>query len=109
MPNRPVITNAGLQLPNDWYNQTTITGATAPPTAEPLSKMATASPRSDSGNHSETAFVAPGQFAASPEPSRNRKPAKLFRPVAVEVAMATIEYQKTARESPRRVPSLSRR
>src|SRR5215472_1774519 len=107
MPNRPVITNAGRQLPNDWYSQTTSTGAIAPPTADPLSKMATASPRSDSGNHSETALVAPGQFAASPAPSRNRNTAKLLRPLAAEVAIATAEYQSTASDSPRFVPNRS--
>ena len=79
----------------------------APPTAEPLSKIATAIPRSDSGNHSETAFVAPGQFAASPAPSRKRNIAKLLRPVAAEVAIATTEYQSTASDNPRRVPSRS--
>src|SRR5579862_5209788 len=106
-PKTPVTTNAGLQLPDTEYNQITITGAMAPPTAEPLSNMATARPRSDFGNHSETAFVAPGQLAASPAPSRNRNAAKLARPVAREVAMATAEYQSTANDNPRLVPSRS--
>src|SRR5215471_8616258 len=100
------MTNAGLHVPKVRYSQITTSGAIAPPTAEPLSKMATAMPRSDLGNHSETAFVAPGQFAASPAPSRKRNTAKLRRPVAVEVAMATIEYHSTANDSPRLVPSL---
>src|SRR5947209_15483282 len=104
-PNRPVMMNAGRQLPNDEYSPITIRGATAPPTAEPLSNVATARPRSDSGNHSETALVAPGQLAASPAPSKNRNRAKLRRPMAAEVAMATSEYQSTAKERPRRVPS----
>src|SRR5712671_6769467 len=103
------MTNAGLQLPNAEYNQITRTGAIAPPTAEPLSKIATASPRSDFGNHSETALVAPGQFAASPAPRRNRNAAKLLRPVAIEVAIATHEYQSTARDNPRLVLTLSSR
>src|ERR1700719_1123052 len=101
------MTKAGLQLPNEEYNQITRRGAMAPPTAEPLSKMATARPRSDFGNHSETAFVAPGQLAASPAPSKNRKAAKLLRPVAREVATATPEYQSTAKDNPRLVPSRS--
>jgi hypothetical protein len=69
----------------------TSAGATAAPMEEPLSKMATAMARSRRGNHSETALVAPGQFADSPMPSRNRRPAKLRKPVAREVAMATSE------------------
>src|SRR5579872_495493 len=101
------MTNAGRQLPNDEYIQITITGATAPPTAEPLSNRATAIPRSDSGNHSDTTLVAPGQFAASPAPSRNRNRAKLRNPVASEVAIATVEYHSTAHESPRLLPSRS--
>ena len=48
-----------------------------PPIDEPLSKRAVAKPRSRLGNHSETAFVAPGQLPDSPVPSsgmpRNRK------------------------------------
>jgi hypothetical protein len=38
-------------------------GASAPPIDEPESNSATAHPLSRRGNHSETAFVAPGQFA----------------------------------------------
>src|SRR5258706_11236202 len=101
------MTKAGRQLPKCAYSHITINGATAPPTADPLSKMATATPRSDFGNHSATAFVAPGQLAASPAPSRNRNKAKLFSPTAAEVAIATTEYQSTASDKPRLVPSLS--
>src|SRR5258708_24209021 len=108
MPSRPVMINAGRKLPNDEYSQTTMIGAMAPPTADPLSNIATANPRSDLGNHSETAFVAPGQFAASPAPSRNRNAAKLRIPVAADVAIATAEYQSTAIDNPRFVPTLSR-
>src|ERR1043166_383685 len=91
------------------HSQITKTGATAPPTAEPLSNKATARPRSDFGNHSATAFVAPGQLAASPAPSRNRNAVKLQRPLAAEVAIATAEYQSTAKDNPRLVPNRSRR
>src|SRR5271157_1743933 len=79
-------------------------GARAPPTDEPLSNSATAKPRSDLGNHSETVLVAPGQLAASPQPSKNRKQMKLLRPTAMEVIAAAIEYQLTVSRSPRRVP-----
>src|SRR5205814_8533064 len=86
-------------------------GAMAPPMDEPLSKSAVASPRSRFGNHSETAFVAPGQFADSPAPSRKRNAAKLRKPVASEVRTETTEYHSTENVSPRRVPirSSSRR
>src|SRR5688572_13570378 len=103
----PVNRNAGRQLPSCVYSQIAITGAIAPPTADPLSKIATAIPRSDLGNHSDTALVAPGQLAASPAPSRNRNARKLLKPVASDVAIATTEYHATANDNPRRVPSLS--
>jgi hypothetical protein len=66
-------------------------------------------PRSFAGNHSETALVAPGQFAASPAPSKNRNMQKLPRPLANDVSMAITEYHATARPRPRRVPSTSTR
>jgi len=74
---------------------------------EPESKMPTARARSRLGNHSETALVAAGQLADSPRPSRKRKTQKPRSPVARGVAMATREYQATARERPRRVPRRS--
>ena len=40
----------------------------------------------DFGNHSETVLVAPGQLAASPVPSRNRKNMRLLRPTARDVS-----------------------
>ena len=70
-------TKAGRQPPKWPTTNSTSAGATAAPIDEPLSNSATAQPRSRRGNHSETAFVAPGQFAASPAPSRKRKPQKL--------------------------------
>ena len=66
-------------------------GASAPPIDEPESKSATAHPLSRRGNHSATALVAPGQFADSPRPSRNRHATRLRNPVASDVATATIE------------------
>ena len=52
-------------------------GEIAPPSEDPLSKIAVASPRSRLGNHSDTALVAAGQLADSPAPSRKRNPEKL--------------------------------
>ena len=80
----------------------------AAPKDDPLSKRATAHPRSRRGNHSATAFVAPGQFAASPTPSRKRSPQKLRSPTASDVSMAATEYQRTPRVRPLRVPKRSR-
>src|SRR5215813_8381052 len=71
---------------------------------EPLSKRAAAKPRSLFGNHSETAFVAPGQLADSPAPSKDRKIAKLRKPFAREVQMETKEYHNTEIVRPRFVP-----
>ena len=48
----------------------------AAPTLEPLSKIATAMPRSRAGNHSATTLLAPGQLKPSPMPSRNRQKLK---------------------------------
>src|SRR5882724_8281826 len=75
----------------------------AAPTDEPLSKNATAKARSRLGNHSATAFVAAGQFADSPAPSRKRNAQKLRSPLAREVSMAAAEYQRTESVRPRRV------
>src|SRR5579863_4345386 len=85
----------------------TMKGATAPPMEEPVSKKAVASARSRLGNHSETALVAAGQFADSPAPRKNRKPAKLKKPLANDVSIEMIEYQITVRVRPRRVPMRS--
>src|SRR5271156_6669459 len=82
-------------------------GAMAPPTEEPLSYNAAASPRSRLGNHSETALLAPGQFADSPAPRRKRNTAKLVRPFASEVNSETIEYHVTLMVNPRLVPTRS--
>src|SRR6185295_15341787 len=108
-PREPTIRKAGRLSPSRPRRSTTSTGATAAPTDEPLSKSATAKPRSRRGNHSETALVAAGQFAASPAPSRKRKVAKLRKPPASDVSIATTEYQSTARERPLRVPNRSSR
>src|SRR6266545_2690577 len=94
----------GRQPPKYLYRPMTNSGAIAPPIDEPLSKRATAHPRSFFGNHSATAFVAAGQFADSPAPSRKRKNAKLRSPPDSEVNIAAIEYQITVMVRPLRVP-----
>ena len=73
-------TKAGRQPPKCADEEQHQRRGHAAPIEDPLSKSATAQPRSRRGNHSETAFVAAGQFAASPAPSRKRKPQKLRRP-----------------------------
>ena len=60
----------------------TMKGATAPPMEEPLSNKAVAKARLLLGNHSETAFVAAGQFADSPAPSRKRNVSMKWTPVS---------------------------
>ncbi len=83
--------------------------ATAPPTLEPLSKMATERLRSWLGNHSATVLLAPGQFRPSPMPSRNRKDAKPKTEEANPVRMLTMDQKTTASASPSRVPTASRK
>src|SRR5216684_7123426 len=105
-PSSPGMTNA-TRHPQRRYTGRITKGATAPPTEEPLSYNAAASPRSRFGNHSETALLAPGQLADSPAPSRKRKTAKLANPLASEVSSETIEYHMTPMVNPRRVPTRS--
>src|SRR5215472_8168347 len=93
--------------PQRKYTGRTKKGATAPPIDEPLSYNAVARPRSRFGNHSETALLAPGQFADSPAPSRKRNKAKLESPFASDVNSETREYQVILIVNPRRVPTLS--
>src|SRR6266852_3249680 len=98
-PSRPGMTNA-TRHPQRKYTGRIRKGATAPPTEEPLSYNAAASPRSRLGNHSETALLAPGQLADSPAPSRKRNRAKLEMPLASEVKRETTEYHVTLRVRP---------
>ena len=79
----------------------------APPTEEPLSNMATAQPRSRSGNHSEVALVAPGQLADSPAPSRKRKNAEAAHALRERREAGHRGVEDHADRSPRRVPSRS--
>src|SRR5439155_23969251 len=96
------MTNA-TRHPQRKYTGNIRKGAIAPPTDDPLSYNAAASPRSRLGNHSETALLAPGQLADSPAPSRKRNTEKLEKPFASEVIRETIEYHVTLMVSPRRV------
>src|ERR1700693_5202541 len=96
-----------MRHPQRRYTGRIRKGAPAPPTEEPLSYSAAASPRSRFGNHSETALLAPGQLADSPAPSRNRNMAKLETPRASDVSSETIEYQVTLIVRPRLVPTRS--
>src|ERR1700687_5254242 len=82
--------------------------ARAPPTLDPLSKMATARPRSCGGKHSATALLAPGQLNPSPMPSRNRRTPNEATELATLVLRLTNDHQITAIERPRRVPTMSR-
>src|SRR5439155_27110008 len=101
------MTNA-TRHPQRKYTGNIRKGAIAPPTDDPLSYNAAASPRSRLGNHSETALLPPAQLADSPSPSRKRNRAKLERPFASEVIREPIEYQATPPVRPRRAPTRSR-
>src|SRR5580698_9827994 len=83
--------------------------ANAPPTLDPLSKMATATLRSSLGNHSATVLLAPGQLKPSPIPSMNRNAAKLKTEPANPVKMLTKDHHTTATARPMRVPTASRK
>ena len=82
-------------------------GARMAPAADPLLKMPDASARSFSGNHSATTFTAPGQFPASPIPSRKRKAPRLNAPRASACSIAATDHQSTHRPYPSRVPRRS--
>src|SRR5215470_626235 len=105
-PRIPGITKAGRHAQRE-YTEKKINGAIAPPTDDPLSNSAVAKPRSRFGNHSDTAFVAPGQLADSPSPSRKRNAAKPLKPLARDVKIETSEYHNTERLNPRLVPTRS--
>src|SRR3984957_10331822 len=83
--------------------------ARAPPTLEPLSKMATARLRSSLGNHSATVLLAAGQLKPSPIPRRKRKEAKAKTELAKPVRILTTDQNTTARARPSRVPTASRK
>src|ERR1700733_14334134 len=83
--------------------------ANAPPTLDPLSKIATARLRSSLGNHSATVLLAPGQLKPSPIPSRKRNKAKLKTEPAKPVSMFTRDQKTTAMARPMRVPTASRK
>src|ERR1700740_3583655 len=82
--------------------------AEAPPTLEPLSKIATARLRSSLGNHSATVLLAPGQLKPSPIPSRNRNAVKPKTELAKPVSMFISDQKLTASARPSRAPITSR-
>src|SRR5271156_3805502 len=94
--------------PNSNATQGMTSAAKAPPTLDPLSKMATATLRSWLGNHSATVLLAAGQLKPSPIPKRKRNAAKPKTEVAKPVKIFTTDHRTTASESPRRVPTASR-
>src|ERR1700753_1230806 len=95
--------------PNSMAIQGMTIAASAPPTLEPLSKIATATLRSWLGNHSATVLLAAGQLKPSPMPSRNRNAAKPKTDPAKPVKILTKDQNTTARDRPRRVPTASRK
>src|SRR6202012_414960 len=107
-PINPENTNAARQ-PNRTATKGITIAATAPPTLDPLSKIATATLRSWLGNHSATVLLAPGQLKPSPTPRRKRKEAKPNTDVAKPVQMLMRDQKTTARASPSRVPTASRK
>src|SRR5579862_6081429 len=86
-----------------------VSEAIAPPTLDPLSKIATATPRSFAGNHSATVLLAPGQLQPSPIPNRNLNAPNEATEFAKPVTMLMTDHQMTASASPRRVPMTSSR
>src|ERR1700733_4960439 len=83
--------------------------AKAPPTLEPLSKIATATLRSWLGNHSATVLLAAGQLKPSPMPNRKRQDAKAKTEPASPVRILTTDQKMTATARPTRVPTASRK
>src|ERR1035437_2502314 len=79
-PNPPAQKNVRRQ-PNSNCNAMIRGGAMTDPIATPLLNTAIPKARSRTGNHSAITFAEPGQFPASPNPSRNDSAAKLEKPV----------------------------
>src|ERR1700692_2104275 len=107
-PRTPEKTNDQRQ-PNANAIQGIASAAKAPPTLEPLSKIATATLRSWLGNHSATVLLAAGQLKPSPMPKRKRKDAKLKTEPANPVRILTTDQKMTATAKPTRVPTASRK
>src|ERR1700722_4657140 len=83
--------------------------AKAPPTLEPLSKIATAMLRSWPGNHSATVLLAAGQLNPSPIPKKKRKDAEIKTAPATPVRRLTTDQKMTPSARPSRVPTASRK
>ena len=107
MTSAPVARKATRQ-PKYGISQIATKGAaTMPPIPDPLSKIATATPRSPAGNHSETALVADGQLPASPVPSRNRAAQKDQSPRQRECDIAATDQNAANNAMPQRTPMRS--
>src|SRR5881296_2657975 len=91
-PSSPAVRKA-YRHPRAFATKTTNGGAMTAPTLEPLSKMATASPRSRAGNHSATVLLAPGQLQPSPRPSMKRNIASDLTELATDGNMLEIDHQ----------------
>ena len=94
-PARPTNANAACH-PTRRIRYATIGGARIAPTDDPLLNSPAASARSFSGNHSATTFTAPGQFPASPIPSRNRN-----TPETERAARERVQRRRDATTTPR--------
>src|SRR5437763_4166199 len=105
-PARPTSTNAQRQPRRNSRNATT-GGARMAPIEEPLLKMPEAKARSLSGNHSATTLTAPGQFPASPMPSKKRQAARLTGPFENAWSTELADHQSMHSPYPTRVPSRS--
>ena len=82
-------------------------GATTAPSVEPLLKIAIANARSRTGNHSATAFAAPGQLPASPMPSRKRNAESCTTERAAACSVEATVQMPTNSMKPTRVPTRS--
>ncbi len=78
------------------------------PIATPLLKTAIPNARSRTGNHSAITFAEPGQFPASPNPSRKESVAKLAKPTINAWPMAANDQIRIETLNPTRAPKRSK-
>src|SRR4051812_12194334 len=105
-PANPTSTNAQRQ-PRRISRNATTGGARIAPIEEPLLKMPEAKARSLSGNHSATTLTAPGQFPASPMPSRKRQTPRLTGPFEKAWSIELADHHSMQSPYPARVPRRS--
>ena len=82
-------------------------GATVAPMVAPMVKMPYASPRSRTGNHSESALGPTVQLPGSPMPSSSRHSPSVIIEVANAVPMLASDHQMMNAAMLTRVPSQS--